>query len=179
MKKVNTHKMIICALFAAMCYVATNLLKIPALFTKGYVNAGDVVVLVSAYIIAARYSAAASGIGSALADVSLGYYMYSPATLIIKALVALTASAFYKKAACTSGKIRFYTLVIIGTVIAEAVMIGGYFVFEWALYGELAVALTSVVGNLIQGVTCAVIAVVLIAIFKNSKAMSKMIENLK
>lgn len=61
------------ALFAALCCVATMIIRIPTIGTNGYVNIGDAIVLLSAWIIGGPYGALAAGIGSGLADLLAGY----------------------------------------------------------------------------------------------------------
>ena len=80
------------ALFTAMTTVATLLIQIPTP-TKGYVNLGDSIVNIAAWVLGPVYGAAAAGIGSALADIISGYVVYAPATLVIKA--AMAAVSFF------------------------------------------------------------------------------------
>ena len=56
------------ALFAALTCIATMIIRIPTP-TKGYVNLGDCLVNISAWILGPAYGAAAAGIGSAFADI--------------------------------------------------------------------------------------------------------------
>lgn len=84
-KKIKT--MTLAALLAAFACVATMLIQVPTP-TKGYVNLGDCIVNISAWLLGPVYGAAAAGIGSAMADVISGYIVYAPATLIIKGLMA-------------------------------------------------------------------------------------------
>ena len=64
--------------------------------TNGYLNLGDAVVLLGAYLLGPAYGAAAGGVGPALADLLSGYAMYVPGTLVIKALMGLTAALLYR-----------------------------------------------------------------------------------
>ena len=85
--------MVTAAVLAALTCVATMVVQIPMPLTKGYVNLGDVMVLTSVWLIGSPWGVAAAGIGSAMADLLTGYAYYAPATLIIKALMAV--AAFY------------------------------------------------------------------------------------
>ena len=51
-----------CLLLAALCCVATMIIKIPSPL-KGYLNLGDCIVLVSGWLLAPGYALAAAGIG--------------------------------------------------------------------------------------------------------------------
>jgi len=84
-------KIVLTALFAALAYVATSIIRVPTVGTQGYVNIGDSIVLLSAWLIGGVYGALAAGIGSALADLLAQYVTYVPGTFIIKFLMALVA----------------------------------------------------------------------------------------
>ena len=135
-------------ILTALTTVATMLIRIPTP-TKGYINLGDTIVNLSAWLLGPIYGAAAAGIGSALADLFAGYTVYCPATLVIKALMAVVAFHIYR---LLSQKHNSVGARIAAAVAAELVMIVGYAVFEGILYGSLAMAAASVGGNLVQGI---------------------------
>ena len=64
--KQNVGKIVITALFAALACVATMIIKVPTVGTNGYVNIGDTIVLLSAWMIGGVYGAlgAVPSIGS-------------------------------------------------------------------------------------------------------------------
>ena len=82
-------------LFAALGCVGTMILQVPSP-SGGYVNLGDAVVILGAWLLGPVYGAAAGGVGPALADLLSGYAVYVPATLVIKAVMALTAAQLYR-----------------------------------------------------------------------------------
>ena len=84
MKETSIRRLVICAIFAAICCVTTMVIAIPSFYTKGYVNLGDVAVIITAYTVGGGYGAFAAGLGSALADASMSFYQYVPVTLAIK-----------------------------------------------------------------------------------------------
>lgn len=145
--------MVMTALFAALGYVATRILQIPTP-SGGYVNLGDTVVILGAYLLGPVYGAVAGGIGPALADLLSGYAIYVPATLVIKAVMALLAALLYR----ALGK-KTWSMVVCA-VAAEAVMIVGYWLFETVLAaaageGSFMVCLAAcgaagIPGNLVQ-----------------------------
>lgn len=63
--------MVMTALFIALGYVATSLLVIP-IPGGGYLNLGDTIVLLGAYLLGPVYGAVAGGLGPALADLLAG-----------------------------------------------------------------------------------------------------------
>lgn len=139
----NTHTLIVAALMAALSCVATMVIKLPSP-SGGYMNLGDTVVLLSAYLLGGAYGAAAAGIGSALADIFSGYVIYAPATLVIKALMAVVASVLYSALGTMRGK-----LFICATA-AEALMVLCYWLYDAALLGSFVAALAGVPSNLVQ-----------------------------
>lgn len=148
------------AMMAAMTCVATMIIKVPTLGTNGYVNIGDSVVLLSAWILGNPYGALAAGIGSGLADLLSGYASYVPGTTIIKFLMAFVGYIVYKK----SAKLPIPQIIkyILSGIVAEAIMVLGYFLYEATLLGYGIVAAGSIPSNLIQGVTCLVLGTLMI-----------------
>ena len=137
------------ALFAALTCIATMIIRIPTP-TKGYVNLGDCIVNISAWILGPAYGAAAAGIGSAFADIMSGYMVYAPATLVIKGIMAAVSFgvvAVFSRKKQTSVPVR-----IMAAVAAELVMAIGYMAFETVMYGSFATAMLGIPGNIAQGV---------------------------
>ncbi|MEM2791396.1 MAG: ECF transporter S component [Thermofilaceae archaeon] len=85
------------SILTAFTLLATILFTVYIPETKGYFNFGEVGVYISAIILPPAWAAFAGGVGSALADVVLGYYVYAPATLVIKGLEAFTASLLARR----------------------------------------------------------------------------------
>ncbi|MCM1361695.1 MAG: ECF transporter S component [Clostridiales bacterium] len=154
-KKIKT--MTLAALLAAFACVATMLIQVPTP-TKGYVNLGDCIVNISAWLLGPVYGAAAAGIGSAMADVISGYIVYAPATLIIKGLMAAASFFVYR---AVSKKVSSVFSRVVAAVTAELIMVAGYGIFEAIMYGSVATALLGVSGNLIQGLMGIVSSVVI------------------
>ena len=83
----------------------------------------------------------AAGIGSCMADLLGGYFIYVPITFIIKGLVAFSCSHLYRSVTA-QGKHGYLAAAACG-VIDMALVAGGYFFCEIFLYG-LGAALASV-----------------------------------
>ncbi len=155
------RKLIYSALFAALCFVVTYMVIIP--LPHGYVNAGDVFVLLAGFCLGPIYGGVAAALGSALADLASGYALYAPATALIKFAVAASAVLLYRglrRPLSASGWVL--PAMAVSCVIGESIMIGGYFLYECCLYG-IAGASLSVAGNALQGLCCAVAGVLLCA----------------
>jgi len=73
------------AVFTPLVCVATMIFSIYVPHTRGFFNIGETMVYITALLFGPLTGAFAGGVGSALADVLLGYVQYWPGTLIIKA----------------------------------------------------------------------------------------------
>jgi uncharacterized membrane protein len=127
------------SLAAALIMVATAVIKVPGPIA-GYYHLGDAVLFVMAILLGAGNGAVAGGVGSALADILSGYAIYSPVTFVIKACMGYVAGRFAK------GGIWRRVLVF---TLCEVLMVGGYFLFETAIYG-LKTAAADIILNCIQ-----------------------------
>ena len=153
----NLKKLTLAGALAALTTVFTLLIQIPSP-TKGYINLGDTIVNLSAWVLGPLYGSAAAGIGSALADLISGYTVYAPATLIIKAAMAVAAFYVYNYAA---KKWQSLPARIAAAIASEALMVSGYAVFAGFLYGSAATAFLSIPENLVQGAVGAAVSVTL------------------
>ena len=141
-KKIRT--MVTAAVLAALSCVATMVIQIPSPM-NGYVNLGDCFVLLSGWLLGPWWGAAAGGIGSMLADLLLSYGHYAPGTLIIKGAMALVASLIFKAFRKNSAG------ALVSGVVAEIIMVAGYFGYAGLLLGKGIGAAASIPGNLVQG----------------------------
>ena len=160
----RTKKIVMAAMLAALACVATMIIKIPSPL-KGYLNLGDCIVLVAGWMLSPMYGFLAAGLGSALADLFSGYVTYAPATFVIKGLMALIAFYGYK---LLHNKIGNLPSRIITGILAEIIMILGYFAFEGFLYGFVP-SLVNIPANGVQGIAGLIIGVILIKIFEKTK----------
>lgn len=145
MKDTYVKKLVYSALFAALCCVATMVIRIPTP-TGGYVNAGDAIVLLGAFALGPVWGACAAGLGSALADIISAYALYAPGTFVVKALVALIAAFILKR----FPENRPGVGAVVAGVAAELWMVLGYFVYESLILGYGMAAIAGVPGNLAQ-----------------------------
>ncbi|MCI8526610.1 MAG: ECF transporter S component [Oscillospiraceae bacterium] len=159
------RKIVMAALFAALCCAATMVIQIPSPM-QGYVNLGDCVVLLSGWMLGPWYGLAAAGIGSAMADVLLSYAHYAPGTLVIKGLMALVCGLLAARR--TEG--GFVRRVISGAA-AEVLMVAGYFGYACLLLGKGLAAAASIPGNLFQGAVGVTAAVVLYGMLEKSGSL--------
>lgn len=154
--KTSTRQLTLAALFMALTTVATMVIHIPVPATQGFVNVGDSFVLLSGLLFSHYYGALIGGVGSALADLFLGYTIFAPVTLIVKAIEALLAS--YIDRGNTVSR-------VIAVIVGVAWMVFGYFIFEVFMF-DLPVALSAVIPNSIQGIVSAGLALLLYPIVR-------------
>lgn len=164
MKKTTTKKIVISSIMAALVFVATNIIKI-SFSSQGYFNIGDCVVLLCGWILTPSYAFLAAGIGSLLADVFSGYFVYAIPTFIIKGLMAVSAHYIYKLLSVRLNKI---IARVLSGLTGELVMVLGYFIFEVFLYGVVSASL-NIPGSLFQGIVGLILSIILINIFKRNK----------
>lgn len=74
------------AFYVALVAVSTVAFTVYVPATRGYFNIGEAAVFTVAFLSGRYFGAVAGGLGSALADMLLGYYVFAPATLVIKGL---------------------------------------------------------------------------------------------
>lgn len=161
------YRLALTALFAALCCVATLVIQIPAPVTGGYMNLGDCFVLLSAFCLSPFSGALAAGIGSALADLLLGYAQYVPGTFVIKALMALSVGLFCRAFLKKDGHaVRNWVTRALAATLAEGLMAVGYFVYEATLLGYGLGALASMPLNLAQGGIGLVLALPLVGLLR-------------
>ena len=148
-KKVDVKTLIHYSLLIALTTVMTMVIHIPTPATNGYINLGDMVVFMAAILLGPKGGFVVGGVGSALADLILGYTHYVPITLIVKGLEGFLAGYLLEKE----------VKPIIATSIAGLFMASGYLLAELFLYGKGAIV--SFPGNIVQGLFGAVAAVLL------------------
>ena len=138
----HTKKLIITSMLAALIFVITFLVAVPVPSTSAYVNLGDSVIYCAGMLVGAPWAAAAAGIGSAIADWAIGFPIYIPATVIIKALMGFVCAKLMKRGEFP----RFLMACIIG----GAIMVVGYGLYEAVFMGGWGYVTATLIGNLIQ-----------------------------
>ena len=165
--KTKTQKIVIAAMLAALTCIATMIIKIPSPL-KGYLNLGDCVVLLSGWLLSPLYGFLAAGLGSGLADLISGYGVYVPATFIIKGVMAIAAYFGFR---FLQNKVTNISARIVSGIVAELIMVFGYYVFEGFLYG-FGASLVNIPANAVQGVVGLIIGTILVKIFEKSKIIN-------
>lgn len=142
-KKLTTANIALYGILIALTTVATMIISIPTIATKGYINLGDAIVLLSGFVLGPLGGFIVGGIGSAMADILLSYAYYAPFTLVIKGIEGFLGVYLYKK-------LFKEKTVLVPAIIAGLWMATGYLIVEVFMYGAGA-AFTSYPSNIIQG----------------------------
>lgn len=151
----KTKTLVMTALFAALACTATMAIRIPTPGTGGYIHPGDAIVILCGIFLNPGAAFLAAGLGSCMADLLGGYFIYVPITFAIKGLVALASNRIFHMMA---GRLKTpYPAVAVCGIADILLVAGGYGICEVFLYGGGA-ALASVPANVIQGISGLLIA---------------------
>ena len=155
------------SMLAALIFVATSFFKLPVSLTQGYIHLGDGFILLGAALLG-NTAIIAAALGSALADLLGGYTIYILPTFLIKGTMAVVAVAALAKE-------RPLWVRAAGMIMAEAVMVMGYFLIEWLVLGYgLAAAAGAVFPNIVQGLSGVIIGVLLLPLIRRVKGILKL-----
>lgn len=168
MKSNKVFKMAVSAMFTAMIFVLTRFVSVPV--ATGYVHFGDALVYLVASVLGGPWAFFAAAVGEALADIAYGFFSYAPATLIVKALIALPFVLINKK----SEKI-LTPLTALLTIPAGAITVVGYYIADMII--DKAYAVVNIPGNVIQAVGSAAIFIVIGLAFDTAKLKKKLFYN--
>jgi len=160
----NIRILVKAALVAALVFVATRFLSVS--YGNGYVHLGDALAYLGAGLLPLPWAMAAAGVGAALSDLTGGFAVYAPATLIIKALVLLFFTSRPMRILCTRNALAL--------VWASAATVGGYFAADMIITRNLGVAVVDIWGNIVQAV-CSTALFVLLAVLCDRAGLKKII----
>jgi len=123
MSKFNIRRLSYGGLMTALVFTTTAIIpQIPIPFTEGYIHTGDSMIFVTSILLGWKYGLIAGGIGSAMADLFLGYAHWAFPTLIIKgimgAIVGLMAQDVKEKRLKILVKIIGYAVAIGWVILA-------------------------------------------------------------
>ena len=159
------RKLILAALMAALVFVITFTVRIPIPMTQGgYLNLGDVMIYLGAYLLGGPAGAGAAAIGSGFADLAAGAPLYIIPTTLIKGCMGLLAGLLMKK--------RTFPLYLAAVISGGAVMTGGYALFELFFFRGVngidgIYALASLPFNALQWLGGSIVALALYPAVKN------------
>ncbi|HHU43998.1 MAG: ECF transporter S component [Bacillota bacterium] len=150
--------------FTALVTVATIVFVFHLPSGRGFINFGDAIIFMTSILFGPFAGMIAGGLGSAAADLILGYAVWAPFSLIIKGAEGLVVG-LVSAALCKVLKPKLYFAAYIVSMISGGiVMIVGYFFATAILVKSFEVAAVGMIDSLIQiGVSITIAAFLLAA----------------
>jgi uncharacterized membrane protein len=125
----STATMAMAAVMAALVCVTTMLIQVPIPATEGFFNIGDAMIMVAALTGGPIVGAFAGGVGSSLADLLGGWYVWVIPTLLIKGTEGFLAGWMLRR-----GQPNVQH-VVLAWIVGGLAMVFGYFIVQIYLYG--------------------------------------------
>jgi uncharacterized membrane protein len=143
-KPVDIRRITLTALMAALIFVLTYVPAIP-LGTGGFVHLGDVGITFAAAAFGPWVAMVAGGLGTAFADVALGYAQWAFFSFIVHGLQGAALGLIIRK------RLTWLTAVL-STIASVVILVGGYFLAGIIVQG-LATSLLDIPMNAIQALS--------------------------
>ena len=131
--KIDTKKLVLTSLFAALICISIILFKIPTGFNNGYIHLGDVIIYLAATILPTHYAILAAAIGAGFADALTGGAIWIIPTIIIKSVIVLYFTSKNETILCKRN--------VIGVVLAGVTGWIGYYIAGGIIAGNFISAL--------------------------------------
>ena len=168
MKNFKVRDLVITSLFIALVYVFTWVVKIQLPFSPngGLIHLGNVPFFLAAIFFDKRVGMTAGALGMGLFDLTSGWILWSPMTVISALIMGYILNKMnYKK----------YTLksLILSFILVALVKVVVYYIGEIFILSSFAAPLASIPGNLIQIAVSSVIVLVIL------KPMEKVFNSIK
>lgn len=165
-KKITIKKICISAILASLCYVFTMFISIP-LSSTGYINLSDFFIVFTTICIDPLCGLLVSIIGPSLADLTLGYYIYIPFTVLAKVLECIVVHLLFNK---INNKSKYLLIFISSIVMASIYIMPDLIVLG---FDQIIVALINFLFNTIQGIVGVILGLIIYKIFKKYDLINK------
>ena len=151
-KGLKSFDLTVIAIMGALTIVTTSF-SVPFAPTNGYFNLGDIIVVTTALLFGPVIGGISGGIGSALADVYLGYASFAPFTLLVKGIEGYVVGYL---AGPQTNPTR--NKKIIAWLIGGGIIIAGYWISEVVFLGYTVPVATAeaVTINILQAIVSAI-----------------------
>ncbi|MFW6074780.1 MAG: ECF transporter S component, partial [Chloroflexota bacterium] len=116
----STRMIAVTGVMLAVVFVMTRSITI-SIGPGGYVHLGDVAIFVAAFLFGPIVALIAGGLGTALADVSLGYGVWAPGSLVVHGLQGFVAGLIAWRAGLNR--------MILASVVGGVILVAGYFIY--------------------------------------------------
>lgn len=167
--KVNTKKIVLTSLFAALICISIGFLfRIPTGFNNGYIHLGDVIIYLAATILPTHYAILAAAIGGGLADALTGGALWIIPTILIKSTIVLFFTSKSKTILCKRN--------IIGVVFAGITGWIGYYIAGGIISGNFISALVMLPVEALQPLASGIIFLILGRYFDKIEIKKKILK---
>ena len=157
MKNFKVRDLVITSLFIALVYVFTWIVKIQLPFSPngGLIHLGNVPFFLAAIFFDKRVGMTAGALGMGLFDLTSGWILWSPMTVISALIMGYILNKMnYKKYSLKSLILSFILVALVKVVV--------YYIGEIFILSSFAAPLASIPGNLIQIAVSSVIVLVIL-----------------
>ena len=168
MKNFKVRDLVVTSLFIALVYVFTWIVKIQLPFSPngGLIHLGNVPFFLAAIFFDKRVGMTAGALGMGLFDLTSGWILWSPMTVISALIMGYILNKMnYKKYTIKSLILSFILVALVKVVV--------YYIGEIFILSSFAAPLASIPGNLIQIAVSSVIVLVIL------KPMEKVFNSIK
>lgn len=143
MAKITVRDIALVTVMTAAVCALTFVVKVPIPATGGYIHLGDVAANFGALAFGPWLGFLIAGGGMAIADLLAGYVSFAAGTFVIHGLQAVVVAYI--------GRNRKPWVMLLAAIAGGAVVVAGYFVYEWLILriGALAAA-QEVPANMLQ-----------------------------
>ncbi len=143
------------ALFGALSFVCARFCQIP--FGIGYLNIGDLIIILAAMLVGPIDGALAGMIGGGFADLAAGFGSFIPFTIVAKALLAITVGYSFKG---LENKKYAPIAIFAGAYVQAHIYFYAYYSHNYdAFEGNYIIsAFTSAFMDFLQGIVCGMAA---------------------
>lgn len=149
----NTRKLIFYSLFTAIIFISTYSIKFPTPF--GFAHVGNISILFISITYGPYLSMFSGAIGTMLADILGGYFIWAPFSLFIHGLqgyitgkLANVTSSFYEK----------FVAIYIGSILSTALyLMANFLLYEKpglisSILGDICESIISIIGALLLSI---------------------------
>lgn len=169
MKNSKLKTLAFTGMFAALVFLATWAIHVPAGLNGGYVHFGDSLVYLAASMLPLPYAMAASAIGAGFSDMVSGAPLWILPTVIIKSLCCMPFTYRNAHIICRRNMVALF--------IAALITLFGYGSVSAVMAGNIVAFLADVPNSLIQSAGSALCFVVIASALDRTKLRSAIQEN--
>lgn len=161
----RTYDLVLTSILIALVFVATVFLniKLPITANGGLIHLGTAMLFLASILFGPKKGAIAGAVGMAIFDLMAGWVLWAPFTLVTRGLQGYLVG---KLAWSKDRQGNSFAVNLLATLLSVPIMLVGYYLCEWILYGNAITPFASIPGNLVQNAVGIAISLPLSAILK-------------